>query len=435
MAILLTLGYVSDPNARIVFIRQTSTQLRQSGGLWDEAKGVYKHFNAKFREDTLSATFPSGAVVQFKTCQSDRDISNFDGGQYTVVIFDECQWHSQEQFLYLLSRIRSSSKLHHKLIATCNPLKTSFLLKFTKWYLDEDGVPMESKFATQRWFAQSNGDLIFGDSEEELLAKNPKCKPMTYKFIAANVYSNPVLMERNPDYVSRLENLKRSEKLRLLHGSWYVQEEASGYFKREWVIVEDLPPDPTTVTATVRAWDLAATVPSETNPDPDYTACVKMSRDRFGHYWIEHVDRFRKRTGDVIAEIIKYGLDDGISDCTQVVPRDAGAAGKMFTQYLVGQMSESGIISKVAAVDGHRSKLHRFLPFASAAENGLIHVIRGEWNDMFFDELEHFTGVRDKGHDDMCDCASDSFTTLARTQTLPTFKLPDMSRSSGIPHL
>jgi len=79
LALMYSLMFKDDPNFRAVYIRQTSTQLRQSGGLWDTARKMYSPFKPKFREDMMVVSFPSGAVVQFKTCAADRDISNFDG--------------------------------------------------------------------------------------------------------------------------------------------------------------------------------------------------------------------------------------------------------------------------------------------------------------------------------------------------------------------
>lgn len=76
---MYSLGFISDPYFRAVYIRQNSTQLRQSGGLWDSALDMYKPFKPKVRHDNMVFTFPSGAIIQFKSCGADRDITNFDG--------------------------------------------------------------------------------------------------------------------------------------------------------------------------------------------------------------------------------------------------------------------------------------------------------------------------------------------------------------------
>lgn len=427
---MYSLAFKDDPEFRAVYIRQTSTQLSQAGGLWMEMQSMYRPFGPACRQDRMSATFPSGAFVQCKTLGADREISNFDGGQYSLVVFDECQWHSQEQVMYLLSRIRSKAKGPHKLIATCNPHPDSFLLKFVSWYLDQEtGIPIPEKSGTTRYFSQYRGDLVFTDTAEEMLRQYPGTTPMTYTFISANIYSNPILMNRDPEYVRRLENLKRSERARLLEGSWFARETASKYFQREWVEMVDYPASD--AMKRVRAWDLAATLPSESNKDPDYTCSVLCSRNRYGVYTVEDAYRFRKLSGDVLDEIIQTAKADGVDEVQVIIPGEIGA-GRSWSQHVIRVLAENGIPARIAQISGHKGKVTRFLPFASMSEAGNVKVVKAEWNDWFFNELEAFDGGR-KGHDDAVDCCADAFSVLAKSSVMPTFVLPsDMTKPSPL---
>lgn len=395
---MYALRYISDPEFRAVYIRQTSTQLRQAGGLWLEAQSMYKPFKPKFRHDTMNVTFPSGSIVQFKTLGADREISNFDGGQYSLVVFDEAQWHSQEQVMYLLSRIRSKAEGPHRLICTCNPHPDSFLLKFVNWYIDQDtGIPIEERSGVTRYFAQYRGDLVFGESPEALQKKyGANLTPISYTFVSANIYSNPVLMAHDPSYVHRLENLKRSERDRLLLGSWFARESASRYFKREWCQFVDMPEQ--NAVRRVRSWDLAGTLVSEVNRDPDYTCGVLVARDKFGNYTVEDAYRFRKLSGDVINEIIATAVRDGVDEVQVTLPKETGA-GASWSQHLIRTLAEAGIPAKLITVSGHKGKITRFLPFASMAETGGVRILRGDWNEWYLNELESFDGSR-KNHDD-----------------------------------
>lgn len=433
LALLYCLQFIHDPHFRAVFIRQSSTQLSQAGGLWQEAQDLYcKHFGGVAKQHpNLLITFPSGAQVQFKVCQSDRDTKNFDGGQYSLVVFDEAQWHSQTQVSYLESRIRSKAKGPHRLICTCNPHRDSFLLKFVQAYLDPDtGIPIPELSGKERYYAQYNGDYVFGDTAKELTDKyGPTVKPQTYTFISATIYDNPVIIKRNPEYLDRLENLKRVEKERLLLGSWYAREVTSSYFRREWCEIVNYPP--ADVISCVRAWDLAATLPSESNRDPDYTAGVKISRDKLGNYYIEDVYRFRKLTDGVLKEIIDTAKADGLDRTQVAIPRDTGAGGSIANAFFIRTLAEAGIAAKSVKVSGHIGKIQRFLPFASLAESGAVRVVRGDWNDEFFNELESFNGGR-SGHDDMVDACADAFNTIARSIQIPTFVLPNYSKQSVV---
>jgi len=350
-------------------------------------------------------------------------------GQYSLVVFDEAQWHTQEQVMYLLSRIRSKAKGPHKEILTCNPHPDSFMLNFVRWYLDEEtGIPIDSKSGVTRYFAQYRGNIVFSDTKEEMEEKYKGTTPMSYTFIAANIYSNTVLMARDPGYVDRLENLKRSERDRLLFGSWFARETASKYFQREWCPMVDT--FELNAVKRVRSWDLASSIPTEVNKDPDYTCSVLMSRDKSGIYTVEDAYRFRKLSGDVINEILRVAIADG-EDVQVTIPRETGA-GAAWTQHLVRVLAENGVPCKTIQISGHRGKIHRFLPFASLAESGSVRILRGEWNDWYLNELESFDGGR-KGHDDAVDCSADAATTLARQLSLPTFSLPDFSKQSLIP--
>jgi len=316
----------------------------------------------------------------------------------------EAQHHSQVQVMYLMSRLRSRSSAPHQLINTCNPLKTSFLLQFVQYCLDDEGIPKRELAPKQRFFAEYSGSLVFADTREELQEKYPSVNAMTYSFHPATVQDNPVLMKRLPEYVKRLQNLKRVDKLRLYYGSWYAAAEADGYWKREWCeVIDTLPPD-VKIIQKVRAWDLAASPEpdaSSANRSPDFTAGAMVARDSMGTYYVLDVVRFRKRSGEVLQQIANQAFIDG-EDVPVVIPRDSGAGGVSYHQYMVRTLTEQGLFVKTAKVSGHVGKLQRFLPFASLCENNGVKILRGDWNDAFFEELENFTGGKrdQKSHDD-----------------------------------
>jgi hypothetical protein len=82
-ALIKQLECVEDGDARICFIRNTRPQLIAPGALVDESKGIYMHWNPKFRSDILQYTFPSGCTISFKTLNSAADLPGYDGTQFT----------------------------------------------------------------------------------------------------------------------------------------------------------------------------------------------------------------------------------------------------------------------------------------------------------------------------------------------------------------
>lgn len=214
--------------------------------------------------------------------------------------------------------------------------------------------------------------------------------------------------------------------------SWTARQETTGYWKREWCeVIDRLPPD-VKIVGRVRGYDLASTPEPDamsTNKNPDFTAGVLLCRDSLGTYYVEHVKRYRKRSGEVIQDVIDTAMYDGL-DVPVVIPRDSGAGGVAYYQHLVRILSEQGVATKMDKMSGHSGKLQRFLPFASMCEAGNVKVIRGDWNDAFFEELENFEPNNRKQKDDQVDGVSAAFNSIAKQMVMPSFSLPDLSRTS-----
>jgi len=220
-----------------------------------------------------------------------------------------------------------------------------------------------------------------------------------------------------------------------LHGSWTARELGSMYFDRKWCEIVDYPP--TNAISRVRAWDFASEEKTKTN-NPDWSAGVKMSKDKYGTYYIEHVNRFQERTDKVLKNVVEVAKQDGIEDCTVHIPTDPAAAGKTAVKYYLQVLAEHGIHARTKVSSGHSSKLTAFKPLCALAESGGLKIVRGDWNDDFFKELEGFSGekaVQRQQKDDQVDAASAAFACLARQTLLPVFAVNPLTQSSPIPKI
>lgn len=431
---LKQLECINDPDARVVFIRNTRPQLIASGALVDESKSIYMPFSPKFRSDILEYTFPSGCKISFKTLNAAADLPGYDGTQFTRVIFDEVQnQYGEEAVIYLLSRLRSKSKLHHQIVFTANP-RDCWLKSWVDYCLDEDGVPKPGTEYKVRWFVRINNKMHWADSKKELLTQFPDSLPLSFKFIPATCEDNPVLLANNPGYLANLKSLKKIDQLRLWKGSWTAREDASGPFNRDSVHIAHQAPEDL---QRVRAWDFASSPePGEhdsTGGNPDYSVGVLMGRTKGGHYYVLDVARFRKRTNEVLEEIVRIAKLDGTEDTRVVITKDPGAAGAHFAGFLTRTLVEHGITPKVLTASGHKSKMSRFLPFTALCDSGNVSVLAAPWNEKWFNELESFTGGARNLKDDQVDATADAATVLMVNNTLPSFSLPDMSRNSVVP--
>ncbi|MGZ8888036.1 MAG: phage terminase large subunit [Halobacteriota archaeon] len=455
---------IKDKDFRCVILRRYEPELKRPGGLIDESKQVYSHFTkVPYKTQAKVWQFPSGAEISFSAISCDDDLGSWQGSQLTRIMVDEAgdKW-TEKQVLFLQSRMRTaSSKIHTQLILTCNPDINSFLKGWVDFCLDPiTGVPVEGTEDRIRWFCVEDNKAKWADSPEECyelygrekgliyahrmteeqmsaLTKDEQRRlfmPKSFRFVPTNVFDNPYLLPpKNNSYLASLLSQPYVNQLKFLHGSWTAREEGSMYFNRAWTPVVDFPP--VNPMSRVRAWDFASEEKTKTN-NPDWTAGVKMSRDKFGTYYIEDVLRIQATTDKVLKTVAQTAHSDGVEDCTVCIPLDPAASGKTAAYFYRTTLAEDGIPVKMAPTTAGKGKLTRFLPFCSLAEAGAVRIVKGDWNEDFFKELESFSGdlkIQKHQKDDMVDATADAFTQLAKQVTIPVMYIPSMTMPSVMP--
>ncbi len=463
VCLIKNLDGIRDKNFRCVILRRYEPELKRQGGLIDTSKEVYQDFTKiPYKTQAKIWEFPSGATIGFSAISCDDDLGSWQGSQLTRITVDEAgdKW-TEKQILFLQSRLRTvGSTIHPQLILTCNPDVNSFLKNWVEYSLDpETGVPVEGTEHRIRWFCVEDNVAKWADSPEECyelygrekgliyahglteeqinsFTKEEKTRlfmPKSFRFIPTNVFDNPYLLPpRNNSYLASLLAQPYVNQLKFLHGSWTAREQGSMFFDRSWVEMVDLPP---VDAVRVRAWDFASEEKTKTN-NPDWTAGVKMSRDKFGVYYIEDVVRMQVTTDKVLKAVAQTAHADGIGECSVVIPIDPAAAGKTASYFYRKVLAENGVPTKTASTVAGKAKLTRFLPFCSLAESGAVKVVRGEWNEAFFRELESFSAdmrIQKVQKDDQVDACSDAFSALAKSVEIPAFTLGSITQSSPIP--
>ncbi|WYV99510.1 terminase large subunit [Pseudomonas phage vB_PpuM-Kassivere] len=433
------LQYIHLPNFRGVMTRRTTPQLKGPGGLHEKCMDLFRLVdkNVKWKDKDGKFVFSSGAAIFLRHFETEADRDNFQGWEVNKFLVDEGQQFLETMVTYLQSRMRNPKcpEVQPHMKITCNPDYNSFLRKWIEWWLDPNtGIPIPERSGVTRWFVRLGGKMHWAGSREEAIElygrKNlgpddeDQVKPVSFKFIAANCFDNPILMLNNPDYVANLEAQPRVDRERLLDGSWLAREEGAGYFKEDWV--HKIPMPPLTAIKRVRAWDISGTLPSDTNPDPDWTAGVLMSKDKNSMYTVEHVVRERRRHGGVFDLILETAKQDG-DDVQIIIPQDPGAAGKAYAAQLIRDLAEHGFYARMKATN--KSKLTRFAPFAAVAESGGVNMVTDTWNEDYISELERFDGSRNI-KDDMVDATSDAFNALSTDIHIPDFTVPEMTQSN-----
>lgn len=422
------LRWVHDPQYRGFCVRKNSTTIMRSGGLFEDAlhlyRQVYPNVIPKYKDQKI--VFPSGATVSFSHYENDKDSEKWRGIQASSYLLDEGSDLEEHWVWFLISRLRTRAKMTPSLWLTTNPTPDHWLRKIVDyWLYPEDhpkfGLPDPEKQGLERWITRKNGEILWGESKEEVIYKHgdpdlpldhkDQIKPMSITCLFGTVYDNPPLLESQPQYLSNLENLPEIEKRRNLYGDWEARIEAATYFQRSWC-EEITAYDPSEITKLVRAWDFAATLKSDAIPSPDYTVSVLMAKTKTNDYIVLDVRRMRIRPGDWETQIVDaWEYDRQIcGNVVTIIPQDPGASGQMATSILCRALAERGIVTEKMRASG--KKLDRFRPFSASSQVGSVKFLKGCGNDyenkvvndngFVYRELEAFDGLRrsgEHGHD------------------------------------
>ena len=376
------LQFVDWPEYKALILRRTFPQLKIALGLLElanewltgqaEGYATIDGLPTKWR-------FPSGAQLDFGHCQYLRDRENYQGGGWHYVGVDELTQFLEDQYTYIaFSRQRRTvaSQIPIRVRATSNPGGTGHEWVRERFKLNADEV--------------SEADPVAFVS-------------LARAFVPSKIRDNPHLDA--DEYEQSLMELHPYERAMLMEGDWDVRPPGA-LFQRDWFpMLEALPGR---VRRRVRFWDLAATE-KKAGKDPDYTVGT-LQAELIGaavDYVVEDVERFQLEPGPLEQRLRAVVVSDG-HEVEQVIEQEGGSAGKIASKAL-GRALEGYQVSFERPTG---SKAVRAGPFASAAEQGRVGVLRRAWCTEWFRELESFTGD-DKGHDDQVDSASGCYARLA----------------------
>jgi predicted phage terminase large subunit-like protein len=416
--------HYDNPKFGAVIFRKTNKEIENVGGLYSKSEEMYLPANG--RPSGLSWYFPSGAHVQLSGMEHDKDRFHWQGTDIDLIEWDELTHFSATQFWYVtLSRGRSRGLATPYTRATCNPDPDSFVRQLIDWWIGPDGYPIPARAGKVRAFMRHSDDsLEWFNSKKEAFKKygtGPEVRPLTLAFIPAKVTDNKILMARDPGYYANLMAMPFVDRERLLRGNWNVRPQPGNFFKREWFEIIDA--IPAQWKRQVRFWDTAATKPSVTNHDPDWTRGLKIASYPDGTFLVVDMRSARDTPRNIDVLMKNTAIQDGYG-CLQMRQQDPGSAGKAeienFNKLMAGFQYKSLIFS--------RDKQTRAKAASSAAEAKTIKVLRGPWNEDFFRELENFPGG---AHDDIVDCLSGGYNELTGSPGMTADMVERMGRVMG----
>lgn len=389
-----------------VIFRKTSVQVRNEGGLWDESMSLYPLLGGRPREFRLEWKFPSGMSMRFANLEYDKDVLNYQGAQIPWLGFDELTHFTKDQFFYMMSRNRSMSGVKSRIRATCNPDPDSWVREFIDWWIDAEGYANLSRSGVIRYFIRINDSLVWADSAESIhstYGTGADILPKSVTFIAAKLEDNQAFIKKDPGYAANLQALSRVDRMRLKDGNWNVRPSAGNFFKEEWFPVIDQVPGGWI--QSIRFWDRAATKPSETNKDPDWTRGLMLYKYLDGTFCIVDIKSDRDSPGQIEKLVKNVAAHDSYA-VRIMSQQDPGSAGVSEAEHFIRMLAGYDVHVQTLSKD----KVTRAKPVSAQVEAGNIKVLRASWNHEFFREAENFP---DGKHDDMIDCLSGAFNALA----------------------
>ncbi len=392
-----------------VIFRRTYAQVKNEGGLWDEATKFYPDIGGEPKESVLEYQFPPGSTVRFAHLQHEKNKLDWQGAQLARLGFDELTHFSETQIFYMLSRARTTIGIRPQVRGTTNPDADSWLVTgpdgwgsgFMSWWIDDDGFAIPERSGVVRWFVRIQREIHWASDPSDLKLQFPGVPPKSFTFIASKLSDNRILMEADPSYLANLMALHPTERARLLEGNWKVRDEAGKFINRGWFPILDQVPIQGGLEC--RFWDLAATAKETRGDDPDWTVGWKMRK--VGHeFFVSDVLRLRGNPAEVERTVLNTAAADG-RGCLIGFEQEPGSAGKQqiheWRQKLTGY--------PVRSLVPHGDKLERARPFAVQSEAGNIKMLRAPWNNAVLSVLH---SVPDGAHDDDLDAGSGCYQVL-----------------------
>jgi predicted phage terminase large subunit-like protein len=367
--LMSALQYVDVPGYSAILFRRTYADLALPGALMDRFKSwIDQYDDIHWNANSYVATFPSGARISFGYLNNTNDYLRYKGSEFQFIGMDEVTEIRESDYRYLFSRLRRPAsgplaQVPLRMRAASNPAPN---------------------WVRQRFIVEGGKDgRVFIPSK---LTDNPGIDAVSYRLA--------------------LQALDPIERRRLEMGDWWATTLGSLFDRTSAVIIDPTElPQLMSSARICRFWDLAATEPSFSNPNPDWTVGTLMMFDQ-GIAYILDVRKARVKGEKVEQLIAQTAYEDG-----HAVPirmeQEPGSSGKalvdQYARYVVPGYDFQGIRST-------GDKLTRARPFAAAFANGNVRVVRGPWLSEWLDELSSFPEACD--HDDQVDSAVGAFTHL-----------------------
>ena len=207
---------ITYPGMKQLVLRRSFPELERS--LIRVMLEIYPQQIYSYNSSKHTLRFNNGSIIDFGFCDNESDVYKYQSAEYDVIRIDEATHFTQMMYEYLRTRIRGANTFPTQMKCSTNPGNVG-----------------------HQYFKSRFIDCMPPMTTYEV--KNPRTgKVQTRLFIPSRVTDNKFLMEADPDYVARLEDLPTDQRKALLEGSWDLYEgQFFPEFDRDIHVIKTLP--------------------------------------------------------------------------------------------------------------------------------------------------------------------------------------------------
>lgn len=191
-ALLYALKY---PKSKQIIFRRTFPDLEKS--LIRVSLEFFPREVANYNTSKHTWTFKTGSIIDFGYIDSENDVYQYQSAEYDVIRFDELTHFTEYMYTYMISRCRGANPYPKHIKSSTNP----------------GGVG-------HSWVKERFIDIGEPNKIQEI--KLESGEKTTRIFIPSLVQDNIFLLQNDPDYVRRLDNLPEKERKALKFGDWDI---------------------------------------------------------------------------------------------------------------------------------------------------------------------------------------------------------------------
>lgn len=193
-AFLYALKY---PKSKQIIFRSSFPELEKS--IIRTSLELYPKEVAQYNQGKHVWTFQNGSIIDFGYIQYQSDVYQYQSAEYDVIRFDELTHFTEYMYTYMISRCRGANPYPKAIKSSTNPGGVGHV-----------------------WVKERFIDI--GEPNEVHECVTETGSKVNRIFIPSLVQDNKFMLQYDPDYVNRLDNLPEKDRKALKYGDWDIYD-------------------------------------------------------------------------------------------------------------------------------------------------------------------------------------------------------------------